>query len=215
MTRREVVKDLTEKALYIITKNYGDKGIKPKYYHNDEHARDVANAAKRIASLAIKHGKLTRKQKDLLIIAAYFHDVVQDKGHGEDEELSAQLAVNEMIATGVFSSEECEVVRSCILATKVTLHKGLIKQDAPKNYLCQILADSDLANLGKSRSIYWDRVKKLYREQVSEVGIENFYNFHQTNLILLKKHKYYTEEAKKLFPHQLENLAFVSDKNHY
>ncbi len=101
-----------------------------------------------------------------------------------------------------------------ILATTVYFENGTIKQSATEDYLAQIMADADLAHLGRESSLYWERAESLLREikKTDNPTPEDRSAFIKSQPSFLKNHKFHTEEAKQLFPYKQENIAFVQAK---
>ncbi len=202
---------LANQAFELINAKYGPEGQNPKGYHNVVHSHDVVGATTTLCDLAIANRKITPKDKALLIISGAFHDFEQDLGSGLNEVSSALAAREAMRNTGVFTPLDEVTVEEVILATQIHYEDGVMLQAATKdNLLAQIVADADLAALGRETEIFWDRSVGLYAELCGDnPTIENQITFLETTAKLLRNHDYYTDEARELFPHQAANLAYV------
>jgi hypothetical protein len=198
---------LIERAYSEIERKYGEKGLTPKKYHNVQHSKDVVAATEAIADKAIESGKITPKDKILLSIAAAYHDFEQDLGDdAANVEESAMQACWQMEEAGVFSYDDIEQVAHTIFGTVVRHKDGHLLQ-AGGDIFAQILADADLSNLGSDQDRYWDRALSLFAElHPDNRGMEAFM---RENHDLLAHHKYFTDEARELFPHQSDNLDFT------
>jgi len=174
-------------------------GITPKAYHNRRHTEAVIKAAKKIARLAWKNNKIYKKDIGLIEVAAAFHDIVQDLGSGTNEEKSAKEAEKWMRNFGGFTDREIDEVREMILATRTEKVGGRLIQSATNNYLSQILADADLAHFGSKSEVYLVWLRKFMKEQKKEM-------LPGSQKEILKKHQYYTEEAKLLYPYTKKNI---------
>lgn len=203
-----------------VCQRYNVGGDRPLAYHNLVHTFEVDGAAHRIGMKAAGNGKITHRLTTLLEIAACFHDIEQDLGSGANEIESARIAVKEMEQTGAFEDREIEAVRRMILATTVRFEDGMLFQsavaessDPEVDYLCQILADADLASLGSRWDRFFTRMKALEQEMYGEdQSLEQKNEFLQRQITLLSRHVFYTPEATELFPFQEENAERL--RNH-
>ena len=207
---------LVDQAYEIIEQKYGLGSPNPKEYHNADHARDVVGSAALIADIAAASGNIEDSEKGLAIIAAAYHDVEQDLGKDLDEAASAELAAQKMSETGNFTPDEIQAVKDAILATKYRIDDDgrLTQSAASDNYLAQIVADADLANLGKEPADYWDRSVKFFHETHpgQELEGEVLREFADSQVKLLRNHRFYTREAENRFPHRFENERFTQNQ---
>jgi predicted metal-dependent HD superfamily phosphohydrolase len=208
--REAAVQRLVNDAVGRVEIWYGPSGETPKNYHNTGHTLSVMTAASDLSDLAIQRGKLPNEDKELVIIAAAFHDVHHSAG-SDNEKVSADLAADAMLSSGAFSRKEIKQVKKIIRATQVFVQDGAVRQSAnKKNYTEQILADADLSNLGKPFEEYWNATFALYRETHPEHtpsvrGVAAFaFNF-------IKGHSFYTAEACELFPYHDDNIAKLKE----
>ena len=129
-----------------------------RYYHTLEHIHHVLEV---IQTLKDKTQNLTSVQ-----IAAWFHDIVYETQATENEEKSANYAV-ELLS---FLSIPCNVVKNVkrlILATKN--HQALTNDgDA------QVLLDADLAILGSNPSEYRKYTQAIRNEYIWVPRLEYF-----------------------------------------
>lgn len=198
-------------ALFEIEKKYGTgegDGQSPRRYHNKVHAQNVIDAAGKIAQLAVKKGKIKNTDTPLIKIAPAFHDIEQDLGSGLNEEESARKAEEQMRKTGFYSDEEIRKVREMIMATRVHYDEGGMSQFATENYMTQIIADADLSNLGNPYELYWDRARRLLEEvkNTRKPSGEDIKSFMRGQISFLQSHRFYTEEARALFPYKKDNI---------
>jgi len=208
--REKGTEKLINYALSEIEKKYGTgegDGQSPRRYHNKKHTQDVIDASVKIAQLALKKGKIKPSDIPLIQIAASFHDIEQDLGSGLNEQESARKAEEQMRKEG-FSDEEIEKVREMIMATRVSYDEGTMRQFATECYLTQIITDADLSSLGKPYALYWDRARRLLEETkgTNNPSEEDITVFMQGQIAFLQNHRFYTEEARVLFPHKKDNI---------
>ena len=211
-----VVKGLISYALSEVERKYGtgkDDGENPKKYHNRPHSEVVLGAARMIARLSLEAGKIAASDIPLVEIAASYHDIQQDLGSGLNEKESARIAAEEMRKTGSFKEEDIQKVKRMILATNVSFENGSLRQSATDEYPTQIIADADLAHLGQEPSIYWETAKNVLKELkgTDTPSREDEIAFTKGNLTLLENHRFYTEEATRLFPHRQQNIEFTQE----
>ncbi|OGE09674.1 hypothetical protein A2470_00885 [Candidatus Curtissbacteria bacterium RIFOXYC2_FULL_41_11] len=211
-----VVEGLINYALSEVERKYGTgqgDGENPKKFHNRPHSESVRDATENIAQLVLDAGKITASDIPLIRIAASFHDIEQDLGRGLNESESARITEAEMRKTGAFTEEDIQKVERMILATNVSFENGSLRQSATDEYPTQIIADADLAHLGKEPDIYWETARNLLKELkgTDAPSRENEIAFAQGNLTLLENYRFYTEEATRLFPYRQQNIEFTQE----
>lgn len=211
-SKEQATSELVNRGITLMTIKYGDENSTGEHslrYHNGFHAREVLDAIANIGKLAFKNGRITENDLLLLQVTAVFHDVEQFKGAGVNEDESAIIAADEMEKTRVFTKEDVERVGRGIKATKVQVKNGVMVQEATDEYFTKIICDADWFKFGADFEIYWKRsldylkeVKKadrLTKEEISEFAVDQ--------IALLERHKFFTEEAKIVFPNKEANIA--------
>ena len=118
-------------------------------YHNYLHTQRVVKSAKEI----IKHTELTDKEKEIVLLSAWFHDVGYIKNNDNHEVESAKIA-HQFLSEEKIPSETIETVVACIEATKFN--------KAPENLLEEIIKDADSSHLAKD---YFFEVSELLRQE--------------------------------------------------
>ena len=154
-------------------------------YHNIQHTLDVVTGAQELGDAY----RLNEKEIELLLIAAWFHDVGYDKGPIDHEDRSANYA-QAYLSKQDFPEEDIVIITSCIMATKMP--------QAPKTILEKILCDADMSHLGKK--IYWDRCGRIRQEitltRNTNMSEQEWVDF---ELDFISKHHYHTPAAKELY----------------
>lgn len=197
-------------------KRYGEESDNPMKYHNEKHALRIVLAAEIIG----RAEGLSEKEIDLLRIAAAWHDMETGMGE-ENENISATLCADEMRKTG-WGENEVEVVRRTILATRY-FFKGdvfhqVVEEETEKinkyrlGLMSRVMADADVSASGADWKVYKSCGLALGRE-VSKVedgdeeGNEEFWKWQLGFLDgLSSRGGFYTQGAKKTFPHMTGNL---------
>jgi len=118
-------------------------------YHNLAHTQKVVESAIELAELS----ELDDSKKELLILAAWFHDTGFTKAIDNHEEHSAAIAT-EFLQNQKCSDEIIKVVNELILATEMNY--------TPKNELEKLIRDADCSHVG-SRS--FSDVTQLLRKE--------------------------------------------------
>jgi len=217
--RDRVMFRLVEAGLEAVDRRYGPNGLRPQAYHNADHARDVMDAAIQMADAAIAEGKITEAEKDLLVLAGCYHDIERDYESGANEAASARNICVLMRESGQFSDQEAVRVYKMIMGTEVYFVDGVMNQSAdPNDLLSMILADADLASLGKSSPFYWDRAMRYIKELTgtTEPSNDEIVAFALDQDSFLRHHEFYTDEAKVLFPYKQDNIRFTQQmQRHY
>lgn len=147
-------------------------------FHNFHHTVNVVRGVKDIG----RHLQLDAVQKEILLLAAWFHDsghVVKYMGH---EEESQQLA-KEWLLKMEFPMDKTEQVLACIAATHMP--------QRPKGLLQQVICDADLYHLSMGEYCHlqfqlreeWKRVLKKEYTDISWM---------EENLSFINEHQYFT-----------------------
>ncbi len=160
---------------------YKDKLAVQVVFHNIDHTMQVVEAANEIAIAE----NISESDIEILLIAAWFHDVGFVVDYKNHEEESKKIATEYLIEKG-FSKEIIAKVCSCIDATKMP--------QAPKNILEKILCDADLFHLGsdnfsKRTSLLRSEREELYNKQMTDV------EWLEDNQQFFASHKYFTDYA--------------------
>lgn len=173
-----------------------DEKLPPKmYYHNINHTIDVYNHA-------MSYGRmegLSKRGRDLLGIAALFHDLGYLYKYDKNESEGAKIAMTYFKNKNALTKKEMGLVLRLILATQMPQKPHTLSEE--------IICDSDLDSLG--RKDFLNRGTLLRKELEVQKGI--FYTDEEWNeiqLAFLSNHKYFTASAKKLRNNgQKKNLA--------
>ncbi len=162
-------------------------------YHNLPHTLSVLYAARQLAG----YFDISEEEREVLDLAALFHDTGFIRDYDNHEEESIRLA-GEFLRSQHYCEGRLERVQACILATKVG--------EMPQNRLQAILKDADLSNLG--RADYLTTLENLRHEW--DVFCNRQYTdaeWYDLNRKFLKQHYYYTEAARSLYGKQLADNA--------
>ncbi len=163
-------------------------------YHNYGHTADVAAATE---ELAIGVG-LSEEDKELVMIAAWFHDTGYIETYDGHEEESVRLATNFLNSID-FDKNKLEVVTSAILATRFP--------QKPQNQLEKVLCDADFAHLGKRGYLKTSKALRLEWELMGQGRNDDWI---AGDIQFLSNHKYHTEFARqKYFKRKQKNIEVL------
>ncbi len=168
------------------TRKFFEQHISNKYaYHNLQHTINVVNAVKEICALE----KVTAENRELLEIAAWFHDTGYNQGAEGHEQRSAEYAT-ELLKANDYPIAAITTIQNCILATKYP--------QAPKTLFEKILCDADLSHLGKDN--YWTRCGKIREELVLvKELVMNEQEWIDFELEFMQNHQFQTTVGQALF----------------
>lgn len=165
--------------------------IPPEYvYHDFLHTRYVVEACMQIG----EGYELTEREKEIIQLAAWFHDTGYDQG-GQDHELRGSRYAADYLKQQGYPDEDIELVTHCILATRWP--------QAPASLLEEIVCDADLSHLGNEW--YWDRCGKVRQEMLLVEGrVLSEQDWVDSELQFITNHHYHTEVARELFDKRKE-----------
>lgn len=169
-------------------------------YHNFNHTLTVVNAVKELC----KKENVNENEKEILLIAAWFHDTGYIVGYEKHEEESVKI-VTAFLKEKQQSDEFIASVSSLIMAT--------VKEYIPKTHLEKIIKDADFAHLMGNE---YATTCELLRIELKNTWNLNFSNVEwaKENLnFLMNRHRFYTDYAlRKWQPLKEKNLLLVQKK---
>lgn len=153
-------------------------------FHTINHTMDVVQNAEIIG----EYSNLCEECKDVLRIAALFHDVGYIDSYENHEVESATYASTFLRSKNVDESIIKQVVES-IHATKMP--------QQPKDEISKVLCDADLMNM--TFDDYFEQID-LMRQEWEKTGKAklNKQEAYKTSLEFFKSHQYYSEYGKKV-----------------
>jgi len=185
---------ILSKVKEFIGKTFREKGSSDAFYHNFTHTAEVAKVAEEIAN-AICIGE---KEKEALLIAAWFHDIGHIETCEGHEDIGIEMATK-FLKENNYSDEGIGKVVSLINATRMPRN--------PKNVLEEIICDADLHHLGTND---FEVRGELYRNEIEalkgcKIPEEEWL---KNNLKFFTQHKFFTDYAKNRFDTQ-KNINYI------
>ena len=169
------------------------------FYHNLMHTRnDVVPATEKFAEgEGIKGESL-----DLLLTAAWFHDLGFIEGRTGHEIMGARIASEALPGLG-FSNQQIQTIRNIIMATTLP--------QSPQTILEQIMADADLDVLGRDDFILCNG---NLRRELAFFGQEfTDLQWFSDQLRFLETHTFFTASARALLDAgQAKNVVELKKK---
>lgn len=178
---------------------YKNRSANGDLYHNIVHTIEVVEAVKKLSKLE----GVSENEKEILLIAAWFHDTGYFHCCDGHEEQSSEYA-KEFLMKESYPAEATEIVLNCIKATECPQN--------PKNKLEEIICDADLHHLGMP-----DMQKKseLLRKELDVKGIKkaNEVEWLKISLDFIKNHHFFTVSAEKEYgPQKKINQKKIEDR---
>jgi predicted metal-dependent HD superfamily phosphohydrolase len=168
--------ELLSAAKEKVTKIFKEE-VKPIYtYHNLTHTLKVVSAATTLAN----HAQITEDEKEMLLLAAYFHDTGFVQGQENHELRSAKMA-DEWLESQNYPIEKREIISGVINSTR--------REAMPESELGKLLKDADLSGLS---SRYYAIESENLREEWENLSGEEIddLDWLRTNLEFHKEHQY-------------------------
>lgn len=168
-------------------------------YHSTHHTAEVVNSAMEIAD----EQDLNDADKEILGLAAWFHDIGYIDGKEGHEERSAKVATA-FLQSHDYPASQIEKIVGCILATRMP-------QD-PQSNLEQILCDADMMHLASDD--YFKKSDLLHKE-LTETNICNVNETEwlEMNKDFLTNHCFFTSYAKGKYTGKVkDNLRKVCER---
>jgi len=159
-------------------------------YHNLTHTKSVVKVVKDISESV----NLTNEEKEIVIIAAWFHDVGYLETCDGHEEISIKYA-KEFLEKENYSQENINKITQCILATKLP-HE-------PKNILDEILCDADIHHISKKKFFEKSDLLRLEIEKRENRKLDDI-EWLNKNIQFFSEHRFFTNYTK---------INFIERKN--
>jgi len=171
----------------------GNKMPKEFLYHNLSHTLRVVKAVKEIS----EGEEVEEDEKQILEIAAWFHDVGYSVSQTNHEQLSAKIA-REFLEEKNIDTETIECVVVLIMATEMCKE--------PKTHLEKIIRDADCSHIKDSD---FEQVNGLLRKEWQLTGFKVV-----DDVTWAKENIKYVSEIHRFYTHYaLENWQMGKDKN--
>lgn len=167
---------------------FSKKSDAENLYHNLLHTTEVVEVSNQIADKE----NLSDEDKEILLIAAWFHDTGYFHCCNGHEDQGAEYAIDFLIKEN-YPKPKLDKVVNCIKATKIP--------HDPKNKLEQIICDADLQHLGMTDL---EQKGEVLRKEFEIKGIKklNDIEWLKSSIEFLSCHKFFTDCAIKMFGHQ-------------
>lgn len=181
--------DIIKQASEYIFRLFKEKLSKKLVYHNYKHTLETAKEAKELGELH----QLKADELQDLILAAWFHDTGYINAYAGHEEESVRFAT-EWLEAQNYPQERINCVNSCIMATR--------HGTEPKGLLEEIIADADMANIGKQT--FFSNAELLRVEW--EIYQDKFFTdweWAQFQIDFLLSTNFHTHQAQYKFAEQL------------
>lgn len=154
-------------------------------FHNYRHTAKVVRAC----DLISMEGNLSKHDRHLVHLAAWFSNIGYQENADKHEERSAKLA-KDFFETKGLDKDDIREIQECIMATQSPQH--------PHSETARILCDAVLYHLSDNN--YFDELKLLRKEwELTKGIIYNDEEWFQLNIDFLNNHFYFTPFARRNF----------------
>lgn len=191
--------DIVSKAENHVFHLFKDK-LSPDYiYHNFNHTSRVVRAVETIAEAE----NIDKDTIEALLIAAWFHDTGYIEGAEHHEKRSAEI-VEEFLKEKKVDDKNIALIKRLILATELHHEPTDLPEQIMKDADCAHFSDLNYIQLSELLRTEWQiKEGKTFTDLEWAVG---------NRMMLLHKHRYYTEYAKKhLQPQKENNIAALQE----
>lgn len=168
-------------------------------YHNLEHIKEVVKAAEEIG----KACNLDEIEMEIVIIAAWLHDIGYEKGYDDHEELGIQ-STRELLMDFGYEHDNIQKVLGCIAATKMP--------QRPDNILEKVICDADLYHLSTDK---FEKRSELLRQELCSTDDNNitYSEWLSRTFSFMKKHRYFTKYGQTVLEKRKQkNLEILTKK---
>jgi len=165
-------------------------------FHNLRHTQEVVSNVK----LLSRELQLSASARELLEIAAWFHDTGFFETYKGHEEKSIAIAINFLNSEGL-NVDSIDLISSCIKATKMP--------QQPDNEYAEVLCDADIFHISTPNFFYRKLLLRREWETFCDLHLSDL-EWHNLNLEFLKEHHFKTSYGQKILEAgKMENLKKV------
>lgn len=159
-------------------------------YHDLDHTLRVKQAVEELSTAA----ELEPKEREVLLLAALFHDTGFTEVYQGHEKVSSRIARN-FLQEHAYPDDRLEQVLSCVEVTEMNA--------VPDNRLEMLMKDADLSNLGQEDYLhYLAKLRCEWKDVLQKAHTDA--EWYALNYRFLKSHRYYTPTANSLYGPQFE-----------
>ncbi|MFD0798888.1 Pycsar system effector family protein [Maribacter chungangensis] len=176
--------DILEKTKNFVVELLSNNLSQDYLYHNLRHTQRVVKSTKEL----LNSESLTDEEKEVLELAAWFHDTGYTKG-SKDHETSSKKIAETFLAQEKYDASKTQKVGSCIMAT--------VRYAEPTNVLEKIIRDADASHFAQKSYL---ETCELLREELSLLGIASYTHkeWLEANIKMFRtEHRFYTDYAKE------------------
>lgn len=164
-----------------------NENLDPKFtYHNLAHTQRVVEKADELSKLA----NVDEKQKQLVLLASWLHDIGYTKSIKNHEEEGVIIA-KDFLNKQKISEQEINTICELILATKMDA--------VPKNQLEKIIRDADCSHIGSKNYIEVSELLRKEWELKCDRKLTETEWLDENINFLSTKHRFYTNEASSIW----------------
>jgi HD-GYP domain-containing protein (c-di-GMP phosphodiesterase class II) len=168
-----------------VIKHFRDNAPPENVYHNLGHTTEVVDGVKEIAQAE----GINNDDLELILIAAWFHDLGYVKCCNGHEDLSIEYARN-FLNDNRYPEDKIQKITSLIDATRMPQN--------PKNKLEEILCDADLHHLGTKNTKQKGDLFRLEMEKRNQIVCTDE-EWLETSIKFMNQHKFFTGYAIEKF----------------
>jgi len=151
-------------------------------YHNLAHTQRVVEKVNEL----VEDSSLSEKEKEQLLIAAWFHDSGYTKNIKNHEDESANIA-KEFLTNQGYKEQDINVVCQLILATKMDY--------VPNNQLEKIIRDADCSHIGSKNYLEVSELLRKEWELTCDKKLSEAEWLDENITFLSTKHRFYSSRA--------------------
>jgi predicted metal-dependent HD superfamily phosphohydrolase len=184
--------DIVSSAEQYIIQLFKDKLSSSYSYHNLDHTQRVVEAVVTMCDAE----NVLEKDKEVLLLAAWFHDSGYCDSCNTHEKIGMQLA-DKFLTDQHYPLEDIARVKSLINSTSINYN--------PQNHLENIIKDADTSHLG---SPDFFEISDALRKEINKINNQKISktDWLNLNLIFLSKHRFYTDFAQENWNHEKEKI---------
>ena len=159
------MENIVQESRAFVKNIFATSSLETLHYHNWKHVKMVRKA---VLEIAENTPEITEEQKEVLELAAWFHDIGYEDNYEDHEAISAEKA-NGFLKEKGYPEEKITLVKDLILATNI--------HHSPKNILEEIIKDADLVHLAKKnycKTTFMDLYNEIKATKIPSLTIPNW-----------------------------------------
>lgn len=182
---KKISNTLIKETEKYINKLFKEKLSKRCLFHNYKHTSDVVDVTEKLADKS----NISEEEKEILLLAAWFHDAGMVKNYQGHEKMGAKMA-EDFLKKHDYPEDKIQEVKRLIVSTD--------PNHATEDLLEEIMHDADLSHIGRKRFFRMGEMLRVENEHYTDKKYTEL-DWQKKQYNFLINHEFITQAAREEF----------------